>query len=205
MNATEFFAKQELELLKKTHPEATVLPFVHEILSLCKAFGKSGQSGGSAPFTASAITNTIQKLLLLEPICEVTGDEREWEDISELMGKTLHQNTRCSALFKDSTGEACYNNAIVWQGQEDWDRFTGRVYVDDKDFELIGSSQIVKFPFIPKTFILDVVRIPISKEEAEERNLHYIEDAFEECYYTILKDPSQLDEVFKYYVKRSNE
>ena len=60
----------------------------------------------------------------------------------------------------------------------------------------------MKFPFKPKTFYIDVVRIPISKEEAEKRELHYIEDGFNECYYTILKDPKQLDNVFKYYDRK---
>ena len=42
----------------------------------------------------------------------------------------------------------------------------------------------------------------ITKEEAESRKLHYIEDGFGECYYTVLKDPKQLDKVFKYYDKK---
>ncbi len=32
-----------------------------------------------------------------------------------------------------------YLNAIVWKGVEKYDTFTGRVYIDDKNFELIGS------------------------------------------------------------------
>jgi hypothetical protein len=118
-------------------------------------------------------------------------------------GSIMYQNSRCSALFKGGIeSKAHYLDAIVWKGVEDYDTFTGRVYIDDKDFELIGSSQFVKFPFKPKTFYIDVVRVPISKEEAEKRDLHYIEDGFNECYYTILKDPKQLDRVFKYYDKK---
>jgi hypothetical protein len=44
--------------------------------------------------------------------------------------------------------------------------------------------------------------VPITKDEAEKRELHYIEDGFGECYYTVLKDPKQLDKVFKYYDKK---
>ena len=65
----------------------------------------------------------------------------------------------------------------------------------------MSSSRFVKFPFKPKTFYIDVIRVPISKEEAEQRDLHHIEDSFGECYYTILKDPKQLDKVFEYYDK----
>lgn len=193
---------EEIDILSATVPDAIILPFRDEILSLCEAFGKSGQSGGSAPYTATAISQAIKKLLLQEPICDVTGHENEWVDISEYMNEKIWQNTRCYSLFKESDGRCSYNNAIVWKGKEDWDTFTGSVYYDDRNFELINSRQYVKFPFKPKTFYIDVVRVPITKEEAERRNLHYIEDGFNECYYTILKDPKQLDKVFKYYIKK---
>ncbi len=212
MTNTQKFAKQELDILAATVPDAIITPFAKEILALCEAFGNSGQSGGSAPYTASAISQAVKKLLLQEPICDITGHETEWGETFE-SGKskdiTCRQNSRCSALFLETThfvsgdvSRAYYLNAIVWKGAEDWDTFTGRVYIDDKDFELIGSSQFVKFPFKPKTFYIDVVRVPISKEEAEKRDLHYIEDGFNECYYTILKDPKQLVNVFKYYDKK---
>lgn len=203
MTNIQKFAKRELDILAATVPDAIITPFAKEILALCVKFGKSGQSGGSAPYTATAISKAVKKLLLQEPICDVTGHESEWVDVSEMGdGSILYQNNRCSALFKDGTeSKAHYLDAIVWKGVEEYDTFTGRVYIDDKDFELIGSGQFVKFPFKPKTFYIDVIRVPISKEEAEQRDLHYIEDSLGECYYTILKDPKQLDKVFEYYDK----
>jgi hypothetical protein len=203
MTNTQKFAKRELDILAATVPDAIVTPFAKEILALCEAFGKSGQSGGSAPYTASAIAQAVKKLCLQEPICDVTGHENEWVDVSEMSdGEILWQNSRCSGLFKYPDGKLSYIDAIVWKGEEDWDTFTGRVYIDEKNFELIGSSQFARLPFKPKTFYIDVVRVPITKEEAESRNLHYIEDGFGECYYTVLKDQKQLDKVFKYYDKK---
>jgi hypothetical protein len=203
MTNTYKHAKRELDVLASTVPDAIVTPFAKEILALCEKFGKSGQSGGSAPYTATAISKAVKKLLLQEPICDVTGHESEWFDVSEACGgNATYQNNRCSALFKDGIeSKAHYLDAIVWKGVEEYDTFTVRVYIDDKNFELIGSSQFVKFPFKPKTFYIDVVRIPITKEDAEIRDLHYIEDSFGECYYTILKNPKQLDKVFEYYDK----
>lgn len=203
MTKTQSFAKQELDILAATVPDAIVTPFAKEILALCEAFGKSGQSGGSAPYVASALAQAVKKLCLQEPICDVTGHQNEWCDMSEMNGgEAMFQNLRCSALFKDGVeAKAHYLDAIVWKGKEDWDTFTGRVYIDDKNFELIGSRQFVKFPFKPKTFYIDVVRVPITKKEAESRKLHYIQDRNDECYYTILKNPKQLDKVFKYYEK----
>lgn len=203
---------EEIDILSATVPDAIILPFRDEILSLCEAFGKSGQSGGSAPYTATAISQAVKKLLLKEPICDVIGHESEWSEPLESGDSkdiTIRQNRRCSALFLETThfvggdvSKAYYLDAIVWKGAEDWDRFTGSVYYDDRNFELINSRQYVKFPFKPKTFYIDVVRIPITEKEAESRNLHYIKDGFNECYYTILKDPKQLDKVFKYYLKK---
>ena len=207
MTNTQKFAKRELDILAATVPDAIITPFTKEILALCEKFGKSGQSGCSAPYTATAISKVVKKLLLQEPICDVTGHESEWFDVGGACGgNKIYQNNRCSDLFKDGIeNKAHYLDAIVWKGVEEYDTFTGRVYIDDKDFELIGSSQFVKFPFKPKTFFIDVIRVPISKEEAEQRDLHYIEDSFGECYYTILKDPKQLDKVFKYYDKKLNK
>lgn len=201
MTNTQKFAKKELEILAATAPDAIITPFAKEILALCEAFGNSGQSGGSAPYTATAISKAINKLLLQEPICDITGHENEWIDVSESTGYTMYQNARCSGLFKYQNGRSSYVDAIVWKGEEKYDTFTGSVYIDDKDFELIGSSQFVKFPFKPKTFYIDVIRIPILENEAEKRKLHYIKDGLNKCYYTILKDAKQLDVVFKYYEK----
>jgi hypothetical protein len=203
MTNTYSFARQELDILAATAPDAIVTPFAKEILALCEAFGRSGQSGGSAPMTASAISQAVKKLMLQEPICDVTGHENEWVDITEMnSGESMWQNRRCSRLFKYPNEKCSYVDAIVWKGEEEYDTFTGRVYIDDKNFELIGSSQFVKFPFKPKTFYIDVVRVPITKEEAESKKMHYIEGNFNECYYTILKDPTQLEKVFKYYDKK---
>ena len=206
MTNTQIFAQRELDILSKssTNPEnrPIIEPFRDEILALCEKFGMSGQSGGSAPFTATAIAHSIKKLLLQNPICPVTGIDEEWVNITEMNGgNPIWQNSRCSALFKYPDGKCSYCDAIVWKGEEYWDTFTGRVYIDDKDFELIASSQYVKFPFKPKTFYLDVIRIPITKAEAERKNMHFIEDN-NKCYYTILKNPKQLEKVFKYYDKK---
>ena len=83
MTNTQKFAQQELDILAATVPDAIVTPFAKEILALCEAFGNSGQSGGSAPYTASAISQAVKKLLLQEPICDVTGHENEWGDEEE--------------------------------------------------------------------------------------------------------------------------
>lgn len=205
MTNTQKFAKRELDILAATVPDAIVIPFKEEILALCEAFGNSGQSGGSAPYAASAIAKAIKKLLLQEPICDVTGHESEWKDMTEWFYEATYQNKRCSALFRIGIdGRAYYLNAIVWKGTEDYDTFTGRVYLDNINFYEISSHQYVRFPFKPKTFYIDVIRVMITEEEAKRQKIHYSKEKKGSCYYTLVKDTTQLQKVFKYYEKCIN-
>jgi hypothetical protein len=201
MTNTRSFAQRELDILAATVPDAILTPFSKEILALCEAYGRSGQSGGSAPTTAAVISSAIKKLLMQKPICDVTGHEKEWIDVGEYNdNKPWYQNARCSALFKEGIdGRAYYLDAIVWKGEDEYDTFTGFVYMDRKCSELISSRQFVRFPFQPKTFYIDVERVQTSKEWAEARKIRFIEDGNGICHYCVVKNPKQLQAVFKYY------
>lgn len=178
----EVFAKKEFEILKKISKEKgeefLVQEFEKEILAVCKKFSRSGQSGGSAPYTASAIAESIKRLSLFKPLTPLTGDDSEWEDVSSLgcTSKKIFQNKRLSSVFKDEE-RADFSNAIVFQ-DEDGNRFTGSALLKD---EKIRSSQFIKeFPFTEKTFYVDVY-FDIKKDEY--------------C----IEDELQLVEVFDYY------
>lgn len=193
MTNTYSFARQELDILEATVPDAIVTPFANEILALCEAFGRSGQSGGSAPYTATAISKAVKKLLLQEPICPVTGVDDEWVDVAEMNGgETLYQNKRCSGLFKETNGKCWYVDAIVKKIQ-DGTTWSGSFWLSKEDYltgdksKLIGSSQCVKsFPFEPKTFYIDVIEEEVAKDDWE----------------MYLKDPKQLEKVWEYYDKK---
>ena len=68
MNNTLTHAQRELDILVKSCPDPENRPiiegFIPEILALVEKFGKSGQSGGSAPYTATAISQAVKKLCL---------------------------------------------------------------------------------------------------------------------------------------------
>lgn len=194
MKNAQSFAKRELDVLAATVPDAIVTPFAKEILTLCEAFRESGQSGGSAPFTASSIVQVVKKLLLYKPICPITGIDEEWTDVSNLGGgdEMLYQNKRCGTLFKGKSGKCWYIDAIVKKTQsgECW---SGGFWLSKEDYlagdksRFIGSAHYVKsFPFTPKTFYIDVI------EEEVER------DGWE----MYLKNPRQLEKVFKYYDRK---
>jgi len=196
MTNTQSHAKRELDILVKTTPDAIIRDFIPEILALCEAFGKSGQSGGAAPYTAGALSQAIKKLCLHQPICPITGIDEEWNDIGASLNRSEptdeYQNNRCSNIFKKGkNGRAYFLDAIVWQGEDDYDTFTGSI-------NGISSRQYIKsFPFEPRTFYVNVVR-DFNVEGLEEKNI--IETRLGRYTYNI-KDMSQLDEVFEYYDK----
>ena len=193
MTSTQSHAKRELEILAKTTPDAIVTPFTNEILALCEAFGKSGQSGGSAPYTASAISQAVKKLMLFETLAPLTGEDDEWNNISEINdGKEMYQNNRDGRVFKDSKdGKAYFIDAIVFDG-DIGGRFTGSgVMLGDTPY---CSRQFIKsFPFTPKTFYIDVVDY-----RWKEKN-EITPDPNGAWWTHSIKDENQLKEVFEYY------
>lgn len=121
MTNTQRYAQLEFDILVKsaTDPDnrPIIEPFIPEMLALCEKYGKSGQSGGSAPYTATALAQAVKKLLLQEPICPIMGIGEEWMDVAD-MGDgidILWQNARCGALFKGINGRAWFLDAIVWK------------------------------------------------------------------------------------------
>ena len=145
---THNFAKEELDIVLAT-PDPILAPFVPEILALCEKFGQSGQSGGSAHYTAAAIAEAVHKLLLQHPISPITGHDQEWVDV----GNDMLQNRRCFALFKSkSDGKCYYLDAIVWVDPEG-NQWNGRRISSGTEYQ---SRQYVKeFPWVPKTFYVE--------------------------------------------------
>ena len=191
---TYSFAETELDVLSKSSTDRPIIePFRNEILALCEAFGNSGQSGGSAPYTASAITQAIKKLLLQEPICSITGINEEWAQVTypDVEDEMMYQNKRCSALFKNKNGKCYYLDAIVKKTQTG-NCWSGSFWLSKQDYLTGDKSKMVhcrqyirSFPFIPKTFYIDVIEEEVAKDDWE----------------MYLKDPKQLEKVFKYYKK----
>ena len=218
MTNTHNHAQMELEILSKSSTDPNNRPiieeFIPEILAICEKFGNSGQSGGSAPYTATALAQAIKKLCLQESISPITGIDEEWVDVSQYdaEGKQWYQNSRCAAIFKDGKdGKPYYLDAIIWKGDtegesgNDWDTFTGRV-------EDIRSRQYIKsFPFTPKSFYIDVSREMLPEDWDQEpfyENSFYDTKIFEatgervwhkEKYRYFIKDRKQLKKVWKYY------
>lgn len=196
MTNSESHAKRELEILAKTSPDALIIPFTNEILALCEAFGKSGQSGGSAPYTASAISGAIKKLMMFETITPLTGENEEWVNTDTNNGNgPIFQNKRDSRVFKDGKeGKPYFIDAVVFDGNISQKFTTNGLVLPNND--KIGSTQYIKkFPFVPKTFYIEILEQRWKDEEGT------IPDINGEWWTYSIKDIEQLKEVFEYYEK----
>jgi len=194
MTNTKSHAKRELEILAKTTPDAIVTPFTNEILALCEAFGKSGQSGGSAPYTASAISLAVKKLMMFETLAPLTGEDEEWTNTGhDEKDGVMFQNNRDSRVFKNGKdGKPYFIEAIVFDG-DIGGRFTGNGSVTHNGENISSRQYIKEFPFTPKTFYVDVIDQRWKDKEETTPDING------DWWTHIIKDPKQLDEVFEYY------
>jgi len=194
MSNTKKHAVREFEILNKTVKDAIIAPFEKEILALVDAFGDSGQSGGSAPYAAGAISEAVKRLCLQKPICDITGIDEEWNDCFEMGGKESYQNNRLSSVFKEGKdGKPYYLDAIVFKGQNGI-CFTGNS-IKLPNGETLSSRQFIKLPFKPKTFYVDVIETEWADKDEK------VEKQGGDWWTLKIKDMSQLDEVFEYYEK----
>lgn len=117
------------------------------ILHMVDEFCKEGHSGFSANYAISILS----KLLKFEPLCPLTGEDSEWNEIAkEMSGSnngTLYQNNRCSHVFKDDDGAYDIEGKVFY----DWytDEETGEKY---KSHYTSRESRVpVTFPYTPVT------------------------------------------------------
>lgn len=197
MTNTQSHAKRELEILAKTVPDAIITPFNNEILALCEAFGSSGQSGSSAPFTAAAISQAVKRLMMKETLAPLAGEDSEWNNVTEMNnGKTMYQNNRDSRVFKDGKdSKAHFIDAIIFECSLG-ERFISGTGCVSYSGGTVGSTQQIKsFPFQPKTFYVGVIdhRWKDKEETTPDPNGDWWTHS--------IKDEKQLDEVFEYYDK----
>lgn len=143
-NLTEF-AKRELQLVgydldqKEEDPNKWL---VENVLELIKTFSEQGHSGASAPYCI----NIFRKLALFQSLSPLTGQDDEWNLISENEDDgRLWQNRRCHHVFKSEK-----------DGSYDID---GKVFVTPDGVQCTRGTDTrvpVTFPYVPKTEVVHV-------------------------------------------------
>lgn len=110
MNLVEF-SKSELEKIEKQCTDNDSLQIqkamTSNLMDCIQVFSNAHFSG----FTANYAINALHRLLSYKPLTALTGEDDEWEDISQYQdGKKGWQNKRCPEIFKDENGEAYWIN-----------------------------------------------------------------------------------------------
>lgn len=109
------------------------------IIELLTTFANQRHSGSSANY----VIDILLKLASFKTLSPLTGNDDEWNDVSEMSGYTLFQNNRDISVFKDENGCFCVD-AVVW-------------IREDGSFTNKNSIGYIKaFPFAPKTFYVNV-------------------------------------------------
>jgi hypothetical protein len=129
--------------------DSTQQAMCEHVMDLLRVFGDEGHSGTTAPYAI----NLFSKLAKFEPITPLTGDDSEWNEISDECTDevSVYQNKRCGAVFKQSNrfdGKPYYLEAVVFW---DWhtDSETGRKF---KSYYTSGdSARVIEFPYTPTT------------------------------------------------------
>lgn len=120
------------------------------VMELIETFSSQGHSGASA----NIVRNIFNELAQYKPLGGITGVPEEWTDV----GNNIFQNKRLGSVFKQRQihdGRPYYLDAISWRTVENGSSWSGTAITPDgKD---VNSRQLIKsFPFIPKTFLIDV-------------------------------------------------
>ena len=184
------YAKEELKRAGFYDEDAMyggLLP--NAVLELLEVFSNQGHSGMSAGVTIGLFKTLAEG----KPLVPITNDPENW--VKAVGGDEMQQHKKLSALFKNGDeGEPYYLDAIVWQGEESYDTFTGQV-------EDVQSRQYVQWPFMPKTFYVNVKK-EYYDGVPEEKDSYYEEDftdGTKKYYKYVIKDRAELDEVWKVY------
>jgi hypothetical protein len=126
-------AKHELDLIGlKEDSDEMDRAMRNHILKMVEVFSDEGHSG----FSASYALAILSKLLKFEPLTPLTGEDSEWNLVSEI--DNLYQNRRCSHVFK-SNGKSYDIN--------------GKVFVQENgvSYTSADSKVDITFPYTPKT------------------------------------------------------
>lgn len=90
-------AKEELRRANFGEQDSAVM------IDILERFFEQWDSGGAV----SVVAPVLQRLIAGKPLGPLTGDADEWMDVSEMSGRVMYQNKRCSTVFKD--GDRAYN------------------------------------------------------------------------------------------------
>jgi len=111
------------------------------VIELVKCFAAQGHSGMSA----SLVLSLFAKVAAFKPLTPLTGDDDEWNDVSDGDKGSMQQNNRCHHVFRRGPDGPAYDiDGLVFRDQN------GATFTNSY------SRTPVTFPYVPKRQIVDV-------------------------------------------------
>jgi hypothetical protein len=111
------------------------------VLTLLRVFSDEGHSGTTAPYAI----RLFSRLASFEPLVPLTGEDWEWNEVSERMGSRCWQNKRASHVFKDENGAYDINGKVFWEWAMPYEE-GGEPY---KSYYTCRESRVpVTFPYV---------------------------------------------------------
>jgi len=137
---TEFRAAKWVDENGQFYDEMQQMICEH-VLKLLDVFADEGHSGSSAPYAI----NLFQKLASFEPVVPLTGEDWEWNKVSD----GVYQNKRCSHVFKQK--DRFDGQAYDIEGKIFWNWYKDENGEPFKSHYTGKNSQVpITFPYVPK-------------------------------------------------------
>jgi hypothetical protein len=118
----------------------------NHVLALLDVFADEGHSGTTAPYAIELFS----KLAKFDPIVPLTGEDWEWNEVSDGDKGMMYQNKRCGAVFKQTDrfdGQPYYLDGKVF-----WEWYKSEDGEMSKSYFTGGDSQLpIVFPYTPKS------------------------------------------------------
>lgn len=111
------------------------------VLKLLEVFADEGHSGSSAPYAI----NVFSKLAKFEPIAPLTGEDWEWNEVSDGADGVMYQNSRMGAVFKHGKDGKAYwlDGKVFWEWFKDNDSEVFKSHYTSRD-----SKVYIEFPWV---------------------------------------------------------
>lgn len=110
------------------------------VLKLLDVFADEGHSGSSAPYAI----NVFSKLAKFEPIAPLTGEDWEWNEVSDGADGVMYQNNRMGAVFKHGKDGKAYwlDGKVFWE----WNNYEGEMI--KTHYTSRDSKVFIEFPWV---------------------------------------------------------
>jgi len=127
MNSLVNYAKRELDIAFPDKEDKMQQHAIKNVLELIETFSNQGHSNFSAPY----VLNLFDRLAHWKPISPLTGDDNEWEEISD----EYEQNKRYFSVFRKN-----HDNSTAYD-------LDGKVFVDKDGFGYTNHNSRVPITF----------------------------------------------------------